>query len=381
MEKDKYAQDGVNVVEGDSFKEFAGKLCQATYGYSPYVEVRDFSRGHFRGPRGFRLKGLPEGCWMDIAPDGDGTKVVLVDAAGDYENAARGWVAMVCGDVTRWGGIPLVLVDNLDTSSIGKTGDPVNQAFRTMMVSLQRVAHEQNVVMFKGETAELPGLITFRNKGARAKYLWSGIALGAYNPITIITGDDLKEGMPVMALRDGFRNNGISSVRKALAMRFGVKYFSNPEAQEAIRQAVKPAVLYDDFLATVNGWYSEDFQPIIPMKLIVHVTGGAIESKLAKDILFPRGLSAKLDNLWEPPEIMRQCARWRGMSDRECYKTWNGGQGNLVVLADDSYVDNFCALAKDRGIQAKLAGRITKKASPVVTIESKFNGDIIKFTP
>jgi phosphoribosylaminoimidazole (AIR) synthetase len=78
----KYAQDGVNVAEGDTFSRFAGALCRETYGNSPYVEIRDFSRGHFRGPRGFRLKGLPKDCWMDATPDGDGTKVVLVDAAG-----------------------------------------------------------------------------------------------------------------------------------------------------------------------------------------------------------------------------------------------------------------------------------------------------------
>jgi len=59
MNERKYAEDGVNVVEGDSFSSFAASLCQATYKNSRYVEVHDFSRGHFRGPRGFKLKGLP----------------------------------------------------------------------------------------------------------------------------------------------------------------------------------------------------------------------------------------------------------------------------------------------------------------------------------
>lgn len=382
MTENKYTQDGVNVAEGDSFSQFAGALCKQTYGNSPYIDVRDFSRGHFRGPRGFRLKNLPADCWLDAAPDGDGTKVVLVDAAGDYENAAYGWVAMTRGDITRWGGIPLVLVNNLDANTIGKSGEPVNQAFRTMMLSLKRVADEQKFVMYKGETAELGTCVGSENKTALAKYLWAGVAIGAYNPKTVITGDQVKEGMAVMALRErGFRNNGISSVRKAIALAFGPDCYSNPDAQEAIKKAAMPAVLYDNFLATINGWYAEDFRPIVPAYLIVHVTGGAIKSKLAEDILFPRGLSANLDNLWEPVDIMKQCAQWRGMSDEECYEVWNGGQGVLVVIdGGDNHVEKFIELANTHGIEARLAGRITKETSPVVTIESKFNGKLIRFS-
>src|SRR3972149_2637294 len=104
-----------------------------------------------RGPRGFHLKNLPEDCYGDITPDGDGTKVVLVDAAGDYRHGAHGIVAMVSGDITRWGGLVLLIINHLDTSSLGKSGDPTNDAFRALMLGLKGVAQEQRVVMFKGE--------------------------------------------------------------------------------------------------------------------------------------------------------------------------------------------------------------------------------------
>ncbi len=381
MAENKYAQDGVNVAEGDSFSEFAGTLCRQTYGNSPFIEIEDFSRGHFRGPRGFRFKNLPSDYWLDAAPDGDGTKVVLVDAAKDYKNAARGWIAMTCGDITRWGGIPLVLINNLNVNTIGKLGEPVNQAFRTMISSFKQIADEQRFIMYKGETAEVGNCVNSENKTALTKYLWEGVAIGAYNPKTIITGDQIKKGMIIIALREnGFRNNGFSSVRKAFTLHFGSNCYSNPEAQEYIRKAAVPAVLYDNFLATINGWYTEDFKPIVPIHLIIHITGGAIKSKFAEDILFPRGLSAHLDNLWEPPNIMRQCAKWRGMNDKECYEVWNGGQGVLAVIKNnDKHIEKFLELAKDYGIEAQIAGRITKEASPVVTIKSKFNGDLIKF--
>ena len=180
----KYAQDGVNVVEGDSFSKFAGRLCRQTYQNSPFIEVKDFSRGHFRGPRGFRIKfeNLPEGCYQDVSPDGDGTKVVLVDAAGDYRNGARGWVAMTCGDITRWGGLPLLTVNNFDVSSIGKLGEPANVACRELMLGLQQASNEQRLVMYKGETAELSSCVSSDNPDALVKYLWSGVAVGAGIP-------------------------------------------------------------------------------------------------------------------------------------------------------------------------------------------------------
>lgn len=381
-EESKYTQDGVDVKEGDSFSQFAGALCRSTYYNSPYVEVCDFSTGHFRGPRGFRTKNLPADCWMDMAPDGDGTKTVVVDAAGDYDNAGYGWIAMTCGDITRWGGIPLVVVNNLDTETIGKTGTKVNDAFRKMMRSVQRICCEKNLVMLKGETAELPGCVTSPNPSALAKYLWSGVAFGAYNPKTIITGDKVREGMAVMALREyGFRNNGISSVRTALTMQFGPMWKCTADGLNAVRAAATHAVLYDKFLATANGWFSKRFTPRIPMYLIVHVTGGAIKSKFAEDILFPRDLSADLPNLWWPPEIMQMCAEWRDMSDEECYETWNGGQGALVVI-DEDRVKDFFSLAASFNIEARKAGKITKTKKgkkPCVTITSKFTGNLINF--
>ncbi len=380
MEESKYAQDGVNVKEGDSFSAFAGELCRQTYANSPYVEVRDFSRGHFRGPRGFLLKSLPSGCWLDVAPDGIGTKVMLINASFGYENASRDWVAMTCGDITRWGGLPLILVNILDTHTLGESLDRTNRAYREMLEGLKRVADEQLLIMYKGETAELGVCVGSENPNALAKFNWAGAALGVYHPSLIITGDTLMPGHVIMALREhSFRSNGISSVRKAFALRFGKKWWSEDEAKAYISRASLPSILYDKFLCEANGWFSEDFRPVVKMHLVTHITGGGIKSKFAEDILFPMGLSARLHNLWEPPSIMRDCADWRGMSDKECYEVWNGGQGALVVIGEDD-VDVFFLLARIYNIQARIAGEITKESSPTVTIESKFKGDKVMFS-
>lgn len=375
----RYADAGVNLTAGDDFSAFAGALCHSTSGNSPFVEVRDFSRGHFRGPRGFRLKNLPEHCWLDASPDGDGTKSALVDAASDYVNASRGFIAMTCGDITRWGGLPLILVNNLEVRSLGKEDDSTNAAFRKMMHGLKTIADAEGLVLYKGETAELGGFVVSENERANAVYLWSGVALGAYDETRIITGDSIESGMVVMALREfGFRNNGISLARKALRARFGDDYCFCQEARADVKLAARSAVFCDRFLTEVNGWYSWNFKPKVQVHALVHITGGGIVSKFAKDILFPRGLSAVLNNLWNPPPVMQKCAEWADVSDRECYEVWNGGQGFLAVI-NGADILRFMTLAHKHGIEAKVAGVITKEKKPVLFIRSKFRGEALVY--
>jgi phosphoribosylaminoimidazole (AIR) synthetase len=128
------------------------------------------------------------------------------------------------------------------------------------------------------------------------------------------------------------------------------------------------------FINTLHGWFDKDFSPEVTIHAVVHLSGGAFHEKLAKDILFPRGFSAKLDNLWEPPSIMKQCAEWRGFSDEEFYEAWNGGQGMLLVV-DSEKADYCIKRASDFGIQAKACGVVTKENVNQVKITSKLNKD------
>jgi len=142
--------------------------------------------------------------------------------------------------------------------------------------------------------------------------------IGAYHKDKMITGENLAPGQVIVALKEeGFRCNGISSVRKALREKFGREWWIDPEAKESIEKAACPSVLYDMYVNTLNGWFDKDFKPEVPLYSIIHLSGGALKEKLAKDILFPKNLSAELYDLWEPPEIMRKCAEWRAIADEE----------------------------------------------------------------
>jgi len=237
------------------------------------------------------------------------------------------------------------------------------------------VCDGNSYVSFTGETAELPVCVTSENPDAKLKFNWAGFMLGVYHPDKMILGDTLRSGQSVMALRDVFGSNGISSVRKALKIKYGEKWFDNFEALEDIKKCATPCKLYDDFLNDLHGWFSptHGFEPIIKMHSIPHLSGGGIDSKFGKDILERVGLSAELDDLFDPPEIMEELAEIRGMSHEERYRTWTGGQRALPVIDPENEL-YFIDLANDYGIEAKVAGHITERKDYNVALKSKFKG-------
>jgi len=382
---DKYKQDGVDIGAGDVFSKFCSQINLSTYGNSPFVKVHDFSQGNFRGPRGFEFVNLPPGCINAGGMDGIGTKVVIIEAAGNPRLSASNVIAMTAMDITRYGGLPLLFMNTLDVSTLGEVDSETFRGFQELMLGLRDIALQYQYVLYNGETAELGKCVGSENENATMKYNWTGAMLGVYHPSRVILGNTLKPGQRTIVLRDDFRSNGISSVRKALALKFGDNWWDNPEAHEDILAAASPSAQYDRFLNKVHGWFNsynhpgEYWEPPIKMHLIVHLSGGAFKSKFGEDLLAPQGLSAYLGDLFNPPEIMKKCAEWRGMSDEECYKTWNGGQGALIVV-DEEDAEGFVWAASLAGIEAKDAGVIVEKEKDfTVAIQSKFSDKVIYF--
>jgi phosphoribosylformylglycinamidine cyclo-ligase len=377
--QDAYAEAGVNLDVGDAFSKFAGQVSRATWGNSPYVEILDYSHGHFRGPRGYRFKGLPEGTFEVGSSDGIGTKTILLAAAHALRNApqpsaAHNLVAMTAGDTTRWGGLPLMHLNNLEVKTLGDADSETFQYYREEMGAFGRCVTEQDQILLGGETAEMSDCVSTEITASKIAFNWSDAVIGVNHPDKLIDGSKLKAGQFAIVLRDGLRSNGASAIRKYMRHAYGDSWWSNPEAEGDIREASKPAVLYDKFLATMNGWYANDFQPIVQATAIAHLSGGGIEDKFGP-LIAPSGLSVDLDNLYDPPVIVRKAVAWKMTPDAKAYRTFNGGQGALVVVREAD-VQRFCIAAHGFGIQARPAGPIFKaKGRQRIRIRSKFTDD------
>lgn len=371
-------KDPVNLSLGDMISSYAGRLTRTTHKNSIWVEV-DPPNKHFRSEIPFDiLYHLPKRRLI-VAPDGIGTKVALIDAACGYKNAACDLIAMTAGDITRSGGLPVVFSNVLDVSSLGENDESAAfLAVQSMIDGLVESANRLHLACIKGETAELSACVSSPNPNAVLKFNWAGFMIGVIHPDKRITGDTLAPGQIVVALREhGFRSNGISAVRATMQKQFSDDWWQD---KEIVASIATPSTLYDHFLARLNGWYNKDnnFEHYIKPHLICHLSGGSFRSKFFEDILKEKELSAKLDNLWEPPAIVRLCAKWSGMTDQQLYEKWSCGQGALIVL-DHSNVDSFIKYAEDFGIDAKVAGEITKETKPTLGIISKFSHDYFEY--
>lgn len=366
-----YAQDGVDVEAEATFSAHAGSICRESYQNSSFVEVVDLAEGQFRGPRPVTFKNLPAGYLIEATTDSIGTKGVINDAAGMPETSAFDLVAMTSSDVTRFGGVPLLMVNILDVVSVGEAGSPENDFYKKLIEGLGKAAKESNVVALKGETAQMPTLTN--------KYNWGATMIGAYHKDKMITGNTVAVGHKVVAIQEtGFRCNGFSSVRKAFEMQYGDFWSKNPDAKKGLQQAAAPSVLSDVFINTLHGWYAKDFEPELILHAVIHLSGGGIKEKFGNDLILARGISATLDNLFEPPEIMRKAASWRGIQDDEFYEAWNGGQGMLLVV-DKADADQCVARAKDFGITAQVCGEITEESASALTIHSKLSDTVVTY--
>ncbi len=390
---DLYAQDGVNFELGDDFSTTAANLFRDTWTACPLIEVKDFSDGYFRGPRGFRPKLFPDHWYLDSPMDGIGTKVGFHAEGLSPQQGANDLLAMCCGDIDRFGGVPVVFNDLLDVSTLGEKDGLVYLGYIAALKQLRQRAIEQKIVVFRGETAELGPYVGSENPDAQFKFNWAGCAVGLYDQTRMIVGRDVRPGDAVVALRQrkGFRSNGLSTVRKAFRLRFGERWWEHADAYEAIKDAAAPSTLYSRFLSTANGWYNGMYEAVIPVKQISHLSGGGIPAKFGKDFLFKHGFSAVLPDLWELPDIIQAVVDWGVLTtteglwtDRDSYNVWGCGQGVLVVL-DKSYVDEFIRLARraDHNIEAKVCGKITRpgKEGPKLSLRSKFSGKWVHYVP
>lgn len=326
---------------------------------------------------------LPDECYLDFAPDGIGTKTIIIDAVDLHEMAAENLLAMVNGDITRFGGLPLILNNILEVRSLGKTGEPINIACRWLINGLARLAARERIVLFRGETAESGHCVGTQNENALAPFNWCSVATGVLHPDKLIMGDSFAPGQVLLALKeDGFGSNGFSAIRRTALDVYGSDYFQNSECQRLLRAAAEPAALYDLFLTHLNGWWADDFKPEIPVHLIAHITGGGIDGKFCQDRLFPCGLSATLDDLFNPCDAMKWVVEQSGMSDEESYQTFNGGQ-RLIAAIDAENVATFISRASDFGLWARVCGHVLEPGpeGPSCIVTSKYNGRVFQYLP
>ena len=315
----------------------------------------------FAGLRMVDVSKLPEGSFMSVGFDTAGTKVEIAQRVGRHDTIAFDLLAMVCDDALVRGGEPILVGTNLDMRTLGKD-ETFLPIVRDLAEGYVAAAKEANVGIINGEIVQMGSLVS--GWGA-FPYHWGAACVWVARKEKLLTGNEIQIGDGIVVLREeGFRCNGWSLVRKIFEEHHGAEWHTAAHEGSTLGEwALTPSRVYSQFVVGLHGGFDTD--GVAKVHGVAHITGGGVPEKLGR-VLRINKLGARLENLFEPAEIMRYCQKLGGISDRDAYGTWNMGQGLAIITSEP---EKIIAASKEAGIDARLAGEIT--ADPEITIFSK----------
>lgn len=357
MSKNKYKEAGVNIELGDEVSRIFYNAAKESW------KNRDGEFGEvlvpyddFSGLRVIDVSNLPAGTVMNIGFDGVGTKVELAERVGNFTTIAYDLFAMVCDDAVVKGGEPVLIGSILDVNSLCNADGSFIKQIKDIAQGYVNAAREANVVILNGEIAELGNRVNgFGNFNCN----WGATVVWFAQKERIFTGYQIKKDDYLVGLKEeGFRSNGLSLLRKTMQDIHGDDWHNiNLNGISIGELSLKPSKIYCKALVSMFGGYNA--KPLANIHGVAHITGGGLFGKLQR-ILKPSGLGAKIDEPFDPPMIMNYCQEKGEIDDDEAYRTWNMGQGMIIITPQPNEI---IEIANRHLIEAKIIGTITLDSS------------------
>lgn len=350
-----YKSAGVNIELGDQASKILYDAAKKTF------ENRNDNIGEvvvpfddFSGVRVIDVSNLPQGSVMCMGFDGVGTKIELAQRMNNHKTIAYDLFAMVCDDAIIRGGEPVLIGSVLDVNKITSA-----EVISELAQGYVAAAKDANVAVINGELAELGNAV---GGYGEFKYNWCSGLIWFANKSKLFTGKEIKVGDSIVALQEkGFRSNGLSLVRKIFNDKLGEDWHNVEfEGSKLGNHVLEPSKIYSKAVVSMHGGFKT--QGNVELHGVCHVTGGGIPGKLGR-VLKPSGYGAELDDLFEPCNAMKYCQELGGVEDEEVYKTWNMGQGLLIITPEP---DKVIEEAKKFGILAKNAGRVIEEKNIII---------------
>lgn len=308
----------------------------------------------FAGLRFIKIDNLPKGTVMSGGSDGVATKAEFAERAARYDTLAFDLMAMVCDDAVIRGGEPVLVKSVLDVNTLGQ--DERRLPFiRQLAEGYVVAAKDAGVAVINGELAQLNDRARDME---RFSLDWSADVTWFAHESRLITGKTVRPGDTLVGLREtGLRCNGISLVRKLLRAEYGEHWETKHlGGKRLIDLALQPSRIYSSGVVDMFGGYDLSVPPKAILHGAAHITGGGIPEKLGR-ALKPSGLGALIDEPFEPSPLMLHCQELGGVTEREAYKSWNMGQGMILVSPTP---EDVMAVARTHDIEAKVIGKITR---------------------
>jgi len=364
-----YTKSGVNIKLGDKASKILYEAAKQTFRNRQgnigeiIVPFDDFS-----GVRAIDVSALPAGSLMCMGFDGIGTKVEIAQRMNNHSTIAFDLFAMVCDDAIVRGAEPVLIGSVLDVNSLGDNIDL--PTIKQLADGYVKAAKQANVAVINGELAELGNAV---GGYGNFKYNWCAGLIWFANKDKLFTGKEIQVNDSIVVLEEkGFRSNGLSLARKVFQEKYGDDWHNKEfEGEKLGNLVLTPSTIYSKAVIHLHGGFKS--KGTCKIHGIAHITGGGIPGKLGR-VLKPSGYGAELNNLFEPCKAMKHCQEIGNIEDKETYKTWNMGQGLIIITPEPEKVikelTNF-------NINAKIAGKITKEKKIKIKSKSISSADLI----
>ncbi len=333
-----YKKAGVDIQAGDNASKIAYDYAKSTFASRQGIigePVTD--EGSFAG-----LINMGD-FFIVQSDDGVGTKMEIAERIGKFDTLGYDLLAMVADDVVCLGAETISVTNTLDTNKVDAAiiGD--------LMKGLARACIEQKVVIPGGEIAEVGKAVNGN--------VWNATAVGVLEKEKVITGEAIKPGDKIIALKEnGFRSNGFSLVRYIIEHKLSCEGYSKPSpfGKSWGELLLEPSRIYSGVLLEILGRFGVKRK--VNIKGIAHITGGGIPGNF-KRVLKQTELGARFDNLFKPSDIVKEIQEMGEVTEEEAYKTWNMGNGIMLVTAPEDVEKTLDLLS----IEAQVVGEIVEE--------------------
>lgn len=355
---DSYAAAGVDIAEADAGVRAIVDVLRAIDPGRPSRVVP--LPGHYAS-----VVRIADGIGIALCTDGVGSKVVLAEQTGRYEEVGVDCVAMNVNDLVCVGAEPIALLDYLAV----ERADP--EALAGIARGLRRGAEAAGVEIPGGELAQLPELI--RGHPSPRGFDLCASAIGIVALDAIVTGDAIAPGDALVGVPStGVHSNGLTLARRALLENGGLALGDRPPELGGASVAdtlLEPTAIYvraaRDLLASgvaVHG--------------LAHVTGGGLLNLLR----LGSGVGYSIEEPLDAHPVFGLIAELGGIEPAEMHTVFNMGCG-LVAIVPAAEAGRAADVLAGRHPGARPVGTVTAAAGEVRSGALGLVGDALGLRP
>jgi len=300
-----YAQSGVDLPGRD--RALRALLRAAAY-RAPSSHGRPIDApGHFAG---FVRLGRET---VALTTDTVGTKVLLAEELGRWQEVGEDLVAINVNDLASVGARPTAIVDTILCAS----ADP--RTFREIGLGIRRGLAAAQCSLVGGETALVGEIVRGIDLGATAAGFFPG-------PRKPVLGERIRPGDRLLGIpSSGLHANGFTLVRRLLREASVPLGRPRPGARLPVgRELLTPTRTYSGIADAVA-----DEPSVVGF---AHLSGGGVRNL----VRLRRGVGFVLDGWPSPPPLFGWLRDLGGLAERELYQTFNMGVGFVVAVRGEA---------------------------------------------